>query len=174
MINKYRIRCTTDNKFEHVLSDSAPTQCPANPAHAVELDSISILVENVGALDGTPIDGGISLSEYKAIKKIAIDLKTRELIEAGITYDNVIFSSSETAQRNWLALDQFKDFHTYPVAVTTDNDGEYTFADATSINTFVLTGMAIINAHYASGRALKVQVNAATDVAGVDAVVDNR
>lgn len=114
------------------------------------------------------------LDYYKSVKNEAIDKRTRDLIVSGITYNGVLFSSSETAQRNWLALDQFKSFHTYPVAVTAEDDSEHTFADATEVNTFVLTGMSIINGHYASGRALKIQVNAATDEAGVDAVVDNR
>lgn len=170
-MKKYRIYCTTDNKDEFVISDQAPTVCPTDNGHSVDLESVSIVDESP-ELDGTAVD--LPLAEYKKTKKQAIDNRTRELIVSGITFNGVLFSSSETAQRNWLALDQFKAFHTYPVAVTAEDDSEVTFADATEVSTFVLTGMSIINGHYASGRALKISVDAATDEAGVDAVVDNR
>ena len=126
-----------------------------------------------GSIDQATLDSEY-LTYYKHQKNMLIDEKTKELILSGFTYDGVVFSTSETAQRNWMALDQFKGFHTYPVAVTADDDSEYTFPDSAEVQTFVLTGMGAINSHYASGRTLKLSVNAATDIAGVDAVADNR
>lgn len=171
-LNKYRVWCNTDNKYEYVIGSDAPTVCPADAAHSIEVDSISVIGNDIKEVcPGCYVP---DLSHYKYFKKKAIDGRTRDLIVSGITYNNVVFSSSETAQRNWLALDQFKAYHTYPVAVTAEDDSEHTFADATEVSTFVLTGMAIINGHYASGRALKISVDAAADEAAVDAVVDNR
>jgi hypothetical protein len=42
------------------------------------------------------------------------------------------------------------------------------------VDAFVGTGIGTLQAHLDSGRSLKISVNAATDEAGVDAVVDNR
>lgn len=173
MVYKYRVFCQTDMRYEYVLSTQPPTSCPVNPAHAIDLNQV-VVKEVVDVPDGTLVDPNINLDEYKKIKKTSIDIKTRELILSGFTYDNVLFSSSETAQRNWMALDQFKAFHSYPVSVTTEDDNSYSFATAEEISNFVLTAVGTINYHYSTGRALKIQVNVATDLSGVDAVVDNR
>lgn len=114
------------------------------------------------------------LAAYKKNKNLSIDAKTKELIESGITYNNVLFSSSETAQNNWLAMDQLRDDLTYPFGVTTFDDSEYTFQDAGELHTFVLVGFATIEPHYSSGRSLKIQVNGASSIAEVDAIEDNR
>ena len=114
------------------------------------------------------------LSLYKAKKNASIDLRTGELIEQGFTYNSILFTSSETAQKNWLAMDQLKDGLSYPFPITTNDDNEYLLQDATEVRTFVLVLMGTIETHYASGRNLKVQVNNAISVAEVDAVVDNR
>lgn len=114
------------------------------------------------------------LAAYKKAKNLIIDAKTKELIESGITYNNTLFSSSETAQNNWLAMDQLREELTYPFAVTTYDDDEYEFQNADELHTFVLVGFGTIEPHYSSGRSLKMQVNAASNIAEVDAVQDNR
>jgi len=116
----------------------------------------------------------LSLDEWKAHRNKAIDTRTQELIEAGFVYDSVVFSGSETAQRNWMAMDQARNDITYPFGVSTKDDGEHTLDDAADVHTFFLTGLATFEAHYASGRVLKQQVNVATNIEEVDAVVDNR
>ena len=126
-----------------------------------------------GSVDKATLDSEY-LDYYKQKKNNDIDIKTKELIEQGFVYDSTIFSTSETAQRNWMAMDQLRADLTYPFAVSTKSDGEYIFADTTEIHSFVLTGMGTIDYHYSSGRALKLQVNAATTESEVDGVVDNR
>lgn len=53
---KYRVRCTTMNKWEYIWldeNDAAPTTCPADPGHGINADATSI-VETSGA--PTPVD----------------------------------------------------------------------------------------------------------------------
>ena len=42
-INKYRIRCTTDNTFEYVWSELEPTKCPTNTSHTIDTSKTSII-----------------------------------------------------------------------------------------------------------------------------------
>lgn len=42
-INKYRVKCETDNKFEYVWSESLPTVCPSNTAHTINTNTITIV-----------------------------------------------------------------------------------------------------------------------------------
>lgn len=47
-LNKYKIYCNTDNKWEYIWLDSSntyPTKCPTNTAHNVDLSSIAIIDE---------------------------------------------------------------------------------------------------------------------------------
>lgn len=114
------------------------------------------------------------LQWYKDQKNDAIDSKTAELISSGFTYDSTVFSLSNEAQKNWIGLDLAKGDMTYPVKISTKSDVEYSLVDATAVHNFYLTGVAAKQGHLDSGRALKIQVNDATTVAEVDAVVDNR
>lgn len=43
----WRVRCTTDSKYEYVWSENAPTECPTNGAHTI--DSVA-----TAALDSRP------------------------------------------------------------------------------------------------------------------------
>ena len=62
---------------------------------------------------------------------------------------------------------------TWPVTITTKDDDSYSLVQ-TDLSSFVGTGMAIKQTHLDSGRNLKISVKAATDINGVNAVVDNR
>ena len=42
-VYKYRIYCNTDNKWEYVWSETAPTTCPTNTAHSVNSTSVSVV-----------------------------------------------------------------------------------------------------------------------------------
>jgi len=55
LINKYRIYCTTDNKWEYIWDTSAPTTCPVNGVHTVNANSVSILgnVKRIQDIDTT-------------------------------------------------------------------------------------------------------------------------
>jgi len=52
--------------------------------------------------------------------------------------------------------------------------GHYDLADATELLNFCGYCLGVIEGRHAAGVALRDQVNAATDEAGVDAVVDTR
>lgn len=46
---KYRVKCTTDNKYEYWIfesTESPPTKCPTNTAHTID-DSLTIIVDNI-------------------------------------------------------------------------------------------------------------------------------
>ena len=42
-IYKYRVKCTTDNKYEYIWADSEPTTCPTNTAHTIDCCQTSII-----------------------------------------------------------------------------------------------------------------------------------
>lgn len=37
---RYRVYCKTDQRFEYVWTDTLPTECPVDPAHDINVDSI--------------------------------------------------------------------------------------------------------------------------------------
>ena len=42
-LNKYRVRCTTDNKYEYVWAETTPTTCPINTHHSIDSTLTSIV-----------------------------------------------------------------------------------------------------------------------------------
>lgn len=128
--------------------------------------------------DGTPIAqatlDGEWLETYKHFKNEQINAKTRALILGGFTWNSVEFSTTDVAQRNWLALKAFSDVLTYPKRISTKDDDHYDLVDATELSNFTGYALGVLEARYAAGVTLRDAVNAATDEAGVDAVVDNR
>ena len=115
-----------------------------------------------------------TLEQAKEAKKMAIDGRTDELIAGGFPYDSKMFSLSIEAQATWLGMSEAKAYLTYPFEVSTKEGNAYNLADATAVTMFFLTGVNAVKSYIASGRSLKVQVNAATTVAEVDAIVDPR
>lgn len=142
----------------------------------------------------------VSLQDLKNTKNAEIDSKTQALIREGFTFDNNTFSLSDHAQRNWVAIESILALNAinqllitnpsdaagiiatlngtlasmFPLAVSTLDDKEYSFTSFADYVNFYSTGFSIANGHYMSGRALKDQVNQATDVAGINNVIDNR
>lgn len=113
------------------------------------------------------------LSDNKEARRKAIDAKTVQLIGQGFTFDSNTFSLSEPAQLNWVGLKTLEAALTWPVNITTKDDKQYSLTQA-NLDSFMGTGLAAKQAHLDSGRALKLQVDAATDQATLDAIVDNR
>lgn len=117
----------------------------------------------------------VPLDDAKQAKRDAIDSRTRELIAGGFAHNGRVFSLSETAQRNLKVMKDDRDSLTYPFNMSTaDNSEVYGIADAAEVLTMYGVALTTLITHYQGGNALKAQVNAAVDVAGVDAVVDNR
>lgn len=42
-LDYYRIRCLTDNKYEHEWSETEPTTCPVNPAHVIDAPATAVV-----------------------------------------------------------------------------------------------------------------------------------
>ena len=120
-------------------------------------------------------DQTYDLDVLKGIRHRQIDEKTDSLIAAGFTYNTKTFSLSANAQLTWLGMYTSRVDLSYPVTVNTIDDADTeSLTDANEVAAFYAAGLAQIRTHLDSGTALKQQVTAATDTAGVDAVVDNR
>lgn len=116
------------------------------------------------------------LERNKKAKIIEIDEKTKELISSGFSYDGSQFSLSHEAQINAAGLKIAADngLVSYPVGMTTIDDNEYSITDVTSLTNYYLSGLGTKKAYLDSGRALKLQCNAASTQEELDAVIDNR
>ena len=141
-------------------------------------DTISVMgdsIANEAGLDAVvAAHESVPLADYKENKKLGIDANTGVLILQGCLFEGVVFSMSSNAQRNWTALDTVRDELTYPFPVSLKDDSEFIFTDVTHYHTFSMTAMGTANAHYTSGRTLKMQIDSATTKAEVDAVEDTR
>jgi len=113
---------------------------------------------------------------YKANKNLLIDNRTQELISQGFVYNGSTFSLSSNAQTNWIGLKQASSLGliSFPYDVTTKDDLQHSIIDEADLTAFYATGLGTKSAHVASGRALKILVNAETTIEGVDSIVDNR
>lgn len=117
------------------------------------------------------------LIEAKAAKFASIDARTDELIASGFTFASKQFSLSQAAQSRLMGINQVRDDEnvTYPIKWNTIDDSDtYSIPDSATVLSFYLTAVGTYRTHVDSGTALKDQVRAATTVAEVDAVVDNR
>lgn len=137
---------------------------------------IAIGGDDLPFLEDIPAPPEPTLEEVKAKKVLEIDQKTQALIAAGFTFDSAQFSLSINAQMNWSALLTFQNAGqlSYPCAVTNKEDTEYQIADPTTLVQFCGAAMVAVNTPIATGRALKVSVQAASTIAEVDTVIDNR
>lgn len=141
---------------------------PSSPTTRADLLTI------IEAHTGSPL----TLPRAKVRKYAAIDARTEELIADGFEHPSAsgdIFSLSDRAQRkmNEYALETAS--LSYPLDVTTLDDGEnVALADAAAVDAWHLTAVETVRGHVDSGMALKDSVRAAADIAAVDAVVDNR
>lgn len=113
------------------------------------------------------------IQEYKIKKITEVDAKTVQLIGQGFNFDNETFSLSQAAQINWVGLKTLESLLSWPVSITTKSDDEYQLSQA-NLDSFIGAGKAVVQTNLDSGRQLKVQINAATTEAELDAIQDNR
>jgi hypothetical protein len=170
-MQKYRLWCNTDEKEEFVVSSSVPTECPTNAGHSIDTSSIAIIETNPMVNDGTAKN--LTLADYKQLRYNEIDIKTQALISTGFTYDSMTFSLSITSQMNWSSIKENTPDFTFPLAISTKNNYEYSLAEA-NVTAFWTAGRDAVKGHLDSGRDLKKSVYDAADEAAVDAVVDTR
>lgn len=105
-----------------------------------------------------------------------IDAKTEELIRAGFSYGDRTFSLSAVAQLNWtrLKLRQASEDLSYPVSVSTIDNGRYSIADEQSMSDFFAAMDTTIESRMEGGRAQKDAVNTLSTVAELESWADSR
>jgi len=116
------------------------------------------------------------LPDYKVAKKGEIDAKTSDLILKGFTYDGNEFSMSDHAQINWadLMVAGTAELLTYPVAISTDDNGTYDITDLDHLKAFFTAMLTRKEWCLSSGRDLKDEVDACTDIQELFAIHDDR
>jgi hypothetical protein len=173
-MHKYRIYCQTDGWVE-VIASVEPTQCPIDSNHTVTANSVAVLEMDVYINDGSHTD--LSLDDYKKLRYAEIDSRTGELVSQGFTYQAKVFSLSQNAQINILALDETRDdpVLTYPISYNTIDDMDsYSVVDSTDLHNMYLTALATKKGHIDSGTTLKNDIRNAANTSEVDAIIDNR
>jgi len=115
----------------------------------------------------------------KAAKTLEIDLKTEDLITSlGFTHNGRVFSTSPNAQSKWHAIQimNLMGQITWPpgLSISDKSETSYEIADSAELSTMYATMVGTGKAHHDSGKALKDAVTAATTVAEVEAIQDNR
>lgn len=121
-----------------------------------------------------------ALDAYQANKNdMQIDKKTSELILAGFTYKGVLLPCSKNAQTNAQSL--YADIGSpyqqplYPIPVSSlDNLSNIELVDDADVGGYYWALKGHKASAIISGTNLKIAINAATDIAGVDAVIDTR
>ncbi len=116
------------------------------------------------------------LANVKAAKIVEIDAKTTSLIGLGFTYASKQFSLSAEARDSVVGLMTiYISYSPWPLPWNTIDDlDKYEIVDSDDALAFCQAGYAGWTAPKLSGTALKDDVRAATTIAAVDAVVDNR
>ena len=152
---------------------------------AVDLSFVADLdAAEVTTLDTTVDDHKAafsSLPKVKADKIRAIDANTERLIQLGFVYAGKVFSLSSHAQSYWNGLGNLTgnglltEPDDFPLEVNTlDDSSTYSIVNIADAVGVFATAAATLKGRLASGTSIKNQVRAATTVAEVEAVVDNR
>lgn len=115
-----------------------------------------------------------TLSSAKQAKILAIVARSKELIDAGFPYSGKTFSLSQGAQTNYLAM-LVAAAMIAPTSVPTLGEGDsINLANAGAIQAFVGAAIGYVKTVLEAGTALKMQINAATTIPDVLAIVDPR
>lgn len=126
-----------------------------------------------------PAVGSTPLENLKFERMAAIDERTREMVDDGFAYGDppVVCSLSNNAQLRMtnLAIIAESPMTTYPILWSGKlDDAHVVLNDSTEAMAFYATALGTMRAIIDSGTVLKNQVRAATTIAEVNAVVDNR
>jgi len=127
-MNKYKLYCTTDNKWEKVIASGVPTKCPTNVAHTFDSNSITIIENNILINDGTPKE--VTLSDYKKLRYNEINYNTGVLISVGFTYDSTTFGLSEKSEGYWNSLKNQETEFIWPMEISTIDNNTYSLTQA--------------------------------------------
>lgn len=170
-MDKYKIYCETDNKYERVIAEAEPTECPINDQHTLRSNSAVIIEVDVQEDELTAKE--LTLPQYKRLRHNAINRRTRELINDGFTYDSKTFSCSDIAQMNWNVLKDNKAEFAFPKDISTKPNGRYSMTQP-NVDGFWTAMNDHIQGHLDSGRTLNKSIKDAADEAAVDAIEDTR
>lgn len=115
-----------------------------------------------------------NLPGIKALKIAQISAKTADLLgSATFDFDGYTFCLDAASVTKWIALKAMSDVAAvWPVTVSAKT-GEYSLAQA-NVAAFATAGFNVVQGIKDAGRALRLQVEAAADVAAVAAIQDNR
>ncbi len=114
-----------------------------------------------------------SLDDLKDQKSAEIDAKTRQKIEEGFIFNGELFSLSEHAQLNWIGIKASLDILTFPIEVSTKGRSKLILTEVDSIP-FCLMALGTKQYWLDTGRNLNILVEAATTVAELEAIIDDR
>lgn len=118
-----------------------------------------------------------SLGEWKQCRKREIDLNSERLIQqGGFTWNSKVFKLDTDSKISLLALFETRNEPsvTYPIELSLKDNTVYSIADATEMYNVGMTALGTAKTINDAGRTLKAAIDAASDIEGVDAVVDNR
>ena len=158
------------------------TDAPAGLRPYTPLDSNCTDYHQRTSGDGTDISHYTlvaHLAAYKDKRYDNIDARTAELIDAGFTFDDQLFSLTWQAQMNWnrLRVSVLTGVFTaldFPRDIPTLDDNEYTLAGISAAGDFFGAYANRLEERLRSGRDLKQQIREATTKAEIDAIVDTR
>jgi hypothetical protein len=112
-------------------------------------------------------------SAEKGMRIVLVRKKTEALIlEHGFIYDGATFNLDTASIQKWLALRAMQAELTWPVEVS-PRVGSYSLTEA-NLSAFLMAGMAVVQGYKDSGRALRLQLEAATTMSEMIDIVDDR
>lgn len=131
--------------------------------------------------------GPATPAEARDLRISQVEAQSDVLLSTGFTYDSTVFSLSNVAQSNWVALKvaHLSDGITYPYDVSSITGAAYTIADSTDMGTFLAAAFARINAVKGPDGAVALrdeivaifndgQLTDAQKITNIMAVVDDR
>ncbi len=119
----------------------------------------------------------IQLARAKAAKRAAVVARTDELLnETGVQYGGNWYLPTDKNRSDWWILYQQAKAGelAYPVTISTKDDGEVSFANASGAKNWKDAIFAQVKSWEDTERGLRIAIKAAADVAAVNAIIDPR
>ncbi len=163
------------NGFKGLRTDTDPATTEITIEVVLESDPDSGTSDEIDSLVSAH-DPEQTLLEAQLEKMSAIDRRTSTGIETGHTWeDGKTYSLSSNAQRWMIGLYIAKVLVDYPVNVNTKDDkGIGKLLNSAHVDSFYASALGSVRYWLDSGTNLKEQVRAATTVAEVEAIIDDR
>ena len=113
------------------------------------------------------------VDEQRGYRLQEVATKTQDLIEFhGFEFGGNTFDLDLASQTKWTALRTLEQDITWPVEIS-PRVGAYSL-ELTDLDSFLRSGLAVVQGYKNSGRDLRLQLEAATTMAELRAVVDDR